>query len=58
MAKGKFPEVRAVVEFDRLAKDHLTDAYVHLVPTPKRLLHARIKNQSVLEKEIQQRRHV
>lgn len=53
MAKGKLPEVRAVVEFDRLAKNHLVDAYMHLVPTPKRLIRIRTKeapeNQPKLE---------
>ena len=38
MAKRDFPEVRSMIEFDRLAKNHLMDAYSQLLPTSKRLI--------------------
>ncbi len=38
MTKGKFPEVRSMIEFDRRAKNHLMDAYSQLLPTTKRLI--------------------
>lgn len=38
MAKRDFPEVRSMIEFDRLAKNHLMDAYTQLLPTTKRLI--------------------
>lgn len=38
MAKRDFPEVRSMIEFDRLAKNHLMDAYSQLLPTTKRLI--------------------
>ena len=60
MSKGKFPEVRSVIEFDRLASHHLADAYTHLVPTPKRLMRSSIKkpkeNQTDLQVQVRQRK--
>jgi hypothetical protein len=38
MTKRDFPEVRSMIEFDRLAKNHLMDAYSQLLPTTKRLI--------------------
>ena len=38
MAKRDFPEVRSMIEFDRLVKNHLMDAYSQLLPTTKRLI--------------------
>src|SRR6266568_2817949 len=38
MAKRNFPEVRSMIEFDRLAKNYLIDAYSQLLPTTKRLI--------------------
>lgn len=60
MTKGKLPEVRAVIEFDRLATYHLTDAYALLVPTPKRLIRRapvkkQLENQPVIENAAKER---
>jgi hypothetical protein len=44
MVKKMLPEVRVLIEFNRLAKHHLADAYSQLVPTPKRLVRNTIKN--------------
>lgn len=38
MAKRDFPEVRSMIEFDRLAKNHLMEAYSQLLPATKRLV--------------------
>jgi hypothetical protein len=48
MTKRHFPEVRSMIEFDRLAKNHLKDAYSQLLPTTKRL----IRNLSISEHQI------
>jgi hypothetical protein len=53
MVKRTLPEVRTVIEFDRLAKQHLADAYLELVPTPKRLVRTTIKNKSKISPTLQ-----
>lgn len=55
MAKRDFSEVRSMIEFDRLAKNHLMDAYSQLLPTTKRLIrkHSSSEQQIVLPQQIQ-----
>lgn len=55
MAKKDFPEVRSMIEFDRLAKNHLMDAYSQLLPTTKRLIRklGSPEQQIVLPKQVQ-----
>jgi len=56
MTKGHFPEVRSMIEFDRLAKNHLMDAYSQLLPTTKRLIRklSTSEHQIILQQQIQQ----
>ena len=56
MAKGHFPEVRSMIEFDRLAKNHLMDAYSQLLPTTKRLIRklSTSEHQINLQRQVQQ----
>lgn len=56
MTKGHFPEVRSMIEFDRLAKNHLMDAYSQLLPTAKRLIRklSPSKHQIILQQQVQQ----
>lgn len=55
MTKGKFPEVRSMIEFDRLAKNHLMDAYSQLLPTTKRLIRklSTPEHQIILQQQVQ-----
>ncbi len=55
MAKRDFPEVSSMLEFDRLAKNHLMDAYSQLLPTTKRLIRklSSSEQQIVLPQQVQ-----
>lgn len=55
MTKRHFPEVRSMIEFDRLAKNHLKDAYSQLLPTTKRLIrnHSTSEHQIILQQQVQ-----
>ena len=55
MAKGHFPEVRSMIEFDRLAKNYLKDAYSQLLPTTKRLMRrlSTSDHQIILQQQVQ-----
>ena len=55
MTKRHFPEVRSMIEFDRLAKNHLTDAYSQLLPTTKRLIRKlnTSEHQIILQQQVQ-----
>jgi len=55
MTRRHFPEVRSMIEFDRLAKNHLMDAYSQLLPTTKRLI-CKLNNselQIILQQQVQ-----
>ena len=56
MTKRHFPEVRSMIEFDRLAKNHLMDAYSQLLPTTKRLIRkpSTSEHQIILQQQVQQ----
>lgn len=56
MIKGHFPEVRSMIEFDRLAKNHLMDAYSQLLPTTKRLIRKLSTSEPliILQQQVQQ----
>ncbi|MBA2648061.1 MAG: hypothetical protein H0U75_00420 [Legionella sp.] len=56
MGRGKFPEVRSMIEFDRLAKNHIIDAYSQLVPSLKRIIRQRStsENQLMIPQQVQQ----
>ena len=56
MTRRHFPEVRSMIEFDRLAKNHLMDAYSQLLPTTKRLIRKLItsEHQIILQQQVQQ----
>jgi len=56
MTKGDFPEVRSMIEFDRLAKNRLMDAYSQLLPTTKRLIRklSPSEHQIILQQQVQQ----
>jgi len=56
MTKGHFPEVRSMIEFDRLAKNHLMDAYSQLLPTTKRLIRKLSTSEPliILQQQVQQ----
>ena len=55
MSKRHFPEVRSMIEFDRLAKNHLKDAYSQLLPTTKRLIRklSTSEPQVILQEQVQ-----
>ncbi len=56
MTKGNFPEVRSMIEFDRLAKNHIMDAYSQLLPTTKRLIRklSTSEHQIIIQQQVQQ----
>ena len=56
MTKGNFPEVRSMIEFDGLAKNHLKDAYSQLLPPTKRLIRklSTSEHQIILQQQVQQ----
>ena len=55
MTKGHIQEVRSMIEFDRLAKNHLMDAYSQLLPTTKRLIRklSTSEHQIIIQQQVQ-----